>query len=191
MQITNFISNLAMPMIILLILIYGVKEKNKVFDTFLDGVKEGIETTFSIFPTLIGLFVAIGALRSSGVLDLIINLASPVLNMVHFPSELMPLAMLRPISGSASIAVATDIMKNCGVDSLVGMMASTIMGSTETTLYTIAIYTSVVKIKKTRGVLIAALVGDVVRNVDFCSILSNFVVKKLLTNEIKCSIIIT
>ena len=94
MQITNFISNLAMPMIILLIVIYGVKEKNKVFDTFLDGVKEGIETTFSIFPTLIGLFVAIGALRSSGVLDLIINLASPVLNMVHFPSELMPLAML-------------------------------------------------------------------------------------------------
>ena len=159
MQITNFISNLAMPMIILLIVIYGVKEKNKVFDTFLDGVKEGIETTFT---TLIGLFVAIGALRSSGVLDLIINLASPVLNMAHFPSELMPLAMLRPISGSASIAVATDIMKNCGVDSLVGMMASTIMGSTETTLYTIAIYTSCIKVRKTRYIIVASLIADVV-----------------------------
>ena len=101
MQITNFISNLAMPMIILLIVIYGVKEKNKVFDTFLDGVKEGIETTFSIFPTLIGLFVAIGALRSSGVLDLIINLASPVLNMVHFPSEQTELK-LKLTSSSAS-----------------------------------------------------------------------------------------
>lgn len=82
-------------------------------------------------------------------------------------------------------------MKKYGVDSNIGLIVSTIMGSTETTLYTIAIYTSVVKIKKTRGVLIAALVGDVVRNVDFCGILSNFVVKKLLTNEIKCSMIIT
>ena len=82
--------------------------------------------------------------------------------MVHFPSELMPLAMLRPISGSASIAVATDIMKNCGVDSLVGMMASTIMGSTETTLYTIAIYTSCIKVRKTRYIIVASLIADVV-----------------------------
>lgn len=162
MQTINFISNLAMPMIILLIVIYGLKEKNKVFDTFLDGAKEGIETTLSILPTLIGLFVAIGALRSSGVLEIIIHLANPILNILHFPSELMPLAILRPISGSSSIAVATDIMKNCGVDSLIGMMASTIMGSTETTLYTIAIYTSCVKIKKTRYILLAALAADIV-----------------------------
>ena len=82
-------------------------------------------------------------------------------------------------------------MKEYGVDSNIGIIASTIMGSTETTLYTIAIYTSVVKIKKTRGILFAALMGDVVRNVDFCSILSIFVVKKLLTNVKKCSIIYT
>ena len=150
MKIINFVSNLAMPLIILMIIIYGLKEKNKVFDIFLEGAKEGIETTLSIFPTLIGLFVAIGALRNSGVLDLIINVVNPILSVIHFPSELMPLAMLRPISGSSSIAIATDIMKNCGVDSNIGIMASTIMGSTETTLYTIAIYTSCVKIKKTR-----------------------------------------
>ena len=151
MKLINFISNLAMPMIILLIVIYGLKEKNKIFDTFLDGAKEGIETTLNILPTLIGLFVAIGALRSSGVLELITYLTNPILNIFHFPSELMPLALLRPISGSSSIAVATDIMKNCGVDSLIGMMASTIMGSTETTLYTIAIYTSCVKVKNKGG----------------------------------------
>ena len=162
MQVINFISIIAMPMIILVIVMYGVKEKNKVFDTFLDGAKEGIKTTISILPTLIGLFVAIGALRSSGVLDIIINIASPVLNIINFPSELMPLTILRPISGSGSIAVATDIMKNCGVDSLIGKIASTIMGSTETTLYTIAVYTSYVKIKKTRGVLGAALIADIV-----------------------------
>ena len=107
------------------------------------------------------MFLAIGVLRSSGVLDFIIKLSSPILEIFNFPSELMPLAILRPISGSASIAVATDIMKQAGVDSLIGNIASTIMGSTETTLYTIAIYTSCIKIKKTRFILIAALTADI------------------------------
>ena len=162
MKIINFLSNVAMPMVILLIIMYGLREKNKVFDTFLEGAKEGIKTTLSILPTLIGLFLAIGALRSSGVLELIINISSPILDILNFPSELMPLAILRPISGSGSIAVATDIMKNCGVDSLIGNIASTILGSTETTLYTIAVYTSCIKIKKTRYILIAALAADIV-----------------------------
>lgn len=175
MKLVNFISNLAMPAIILLIVMYGVKEKNKVFDTFLEGAKEGIETTVNIFPTLVGLFVAIGALRSSGILDMIINIINPILMIIDFPSELVPLALLRPISGSSSIAVATDIMKNCGVDSLFGIMASTIMGSTETTLYTIAIYTSCIKVKNTRLVLVAALTADVIgmlTSVAICRILS-------------------
>ena len=175
MKLVNFISNLAMPAIILLIVMYGVKEKNKVFDTFLEGAKEGIETTVNVFPTLIGLFVAIGALRSSGILDMIINIINPILMIIDFPSELVPLALLRPISGSSSIAVATDIMKNCGVASLFGIMASTIMGSTETTLYTIAIYTSCIKVKNTRLVLVAALTADIIgmlTSVVVCRILS-------------------
>lgn len=175
MQMVSFISNLAMPLIILMIVIYGLVEKNKVFDDFIEGAKEGIEIVFSILPTLIGLFVAIGALRNSGILDIIIRFITPLLNVIHFPSEIMPLAMLRPISGSGSIAVATDIMKNYGVDSTIGMIASTIMGSTETTLYTIAIYTSCVKIKKTRFVLLASLVADVVGilvSVVICRIMS-------------------
>ena len=89
-------------------------------------------------------------------------MATPILGFIKFPSELMPLALLRPISGSGSVAIATDIMKNFGVDTAIGMMASTIMGSTETTLYTIAIYTSCIKVKKTRGILIAALTADIV-----------------------------
>lgn len=161
MQVINFFSNLAMPMVIFFIVLYGVTEKVKVFDNFLEGAKEGIKTTFSILPTLVGLFLAIGALRSSGILDLIIKITSPILEIFNFPSELMPLAILRPISGSASIAVATDIMKQAGVDSLIGNIASTIMGSTETTLYTIAIYTSCIKIKKTRFILLAALTADI------------------------------
>ena len=155
MNFINFISNLAMPMVILFIILYGISEKDNVFDSFIDGCKDGIEMTFNILPTLIGLFVAISSLRSSGVLELIIN-------FLNFPPEVMPLALLRPISGSASIAVATDIMKNYGVDSLIGNIASIIMGSTETTLYTIAVYTSCIKIKKTRFILLAALGADII-----------------------------
>lgn len=161
-DIINFISNLAMPLIILIIVFYGFLEKKEVFDKFLEGAKDGIKIVVNIFPTLIGLFLAVGALRSSGIIDILIKLIAPILNIVNFPSEIMPLAILRPISGSSSIAIATDIMKNLGVDSQIGIMASVIMGATETTLYTIAVYSSSVKIKKTRFVLIASLAADVV-----------------------------
>ncbi len=162
MTAINYLSNLAIPFTILIILTYGLIEKNKVFDTFLDGAKEGIEIVVKIFPTLIGLFVAIGALRYSGILDFIIKLICPIISFLGIPTEIMPLAILRPISGSASIAIGSDIMTQYGVDSKLGLIASTIMGSTETTLYTIAVYTSVVGVKKTRFVLAAALIGDLI-----------------------------
>ena len=162
MNIINYISAAAVPIIIIIIIAYGILEKNKVYDTFVEGAKEGIEVVVNIFPTLIGVFIAVGALRSSGILDLIINIISPITNIFKIPSEIMPLALVRPISGSASIAVATDIMTKFGVDSNIGLIASTIMGSTETTLYTIAIYTSCVGIKKIRFVLAAALIADFV-----------------------------
>ena len=160
-NVINYISEAAMPIIILLIIMYGLKEKNKVFDTFLVGAKEGIEIVFKMFPTLIGIFLAVGALRSSGIIDLIVNCISPITNLLEIPSQIIPLAILRPISGSASMAVAVDIMQNYGVDTLIGIISSTIMGSTETTFYTIAIYTSCVGIKKTRGILFAALAADI------------------------------
>jgi len=162
MKIINFLSSLAIPFVIVLILLYALIEKNKVFDLFLDGAKEGMGIVIKIFPTLIGLFVAIGMLRSSGILDYIIKTIYPIVNYLGIPTEIMPLAILRPISGSASIAIGSDIMMKYGVDSKIGLIASTIMGSTETTFYTIAIYTSVVGIKKTRFVLMAALIGDIV-----------------------------
>ena len=98
MTVINYLSNLAIPITILLILVYGLIERNKVFDTFLDGAKEGVEIVAKLFPTLIGLFVAIGALRSSGVIDFIIKLISPLVNFFNIPTEIMPLAILRPIS---------------------------------------------------------------------------------------------
>lgn len=183
MNFINYISSAAIPIIMAIIIIYGLLEKNKVYDTFVDGAKEGIEIVVKLFPTLLGIFVAVGALRSSGVLDFIINFISPITNVFNIPSEIMPLALVRPISGSASTAVATDIMTKFGVDSKIGLIASTIMGSTETTFYTIAIYTSCVGIKKTKFVLAAALIGDLIRNTDFCNNLGIFVVKFFLTNK--------
>ena len=143
----NYFSNLAIPLIFLLILFYGIIEKKQVFDIFLEGAKEGIQIAINIFPTLIGLFVAIGALRSSGVLDFLINLLTPIINFIGFPKEIMPLAILRRISGSASIAIGTD-------------------------------YSSAVKIKNTRFVLWAALIGDIIRNYCICRFLADYVVKK-------------
>lgn len=175
MQIINYISTISIPIIIFIIVANGIIEKQNVFDIFLQGVKEGFRIITGVFPTLIGLFVAIGALRSSGIMDLAINMLNPLTNFLLIPKEILPLAILRPISGSASTAVAIDIMKTYGVDSLIGKIASTLMGSTETTIYIIAIYTSVVKIKKTKGVLLPGLIGDIVGmaiSVVICRILS-------------------
>lgn len=160
MKIINYISIIAMPLVILIIVCEAFREKISIFDIFLKGAVEGVEISLKIFPTLIGLFFAIGMLRSSGIIDFIIKLITPILDFAHFPNQVVPLAMLRPISGSASMAVATDIIKSNGVDSFVGIVAAVIMGSTETTLYTIAVYTSCVNIKNTRGVLLAALAAD-------------------------------
>ncbi len=174
-NIINYISSAAIPVIIIIIIGYGLKEKVKVFDIFLDGAKEGIEIVFRMIPTLIGIFLAVGALRYSGIIDMIVNLITPITNLLELPSQIMPLALLRPISGSASMAIAVDIMKNYGVDTLTGIITSTIMGSTETTFYTIAIYTSCVGIKKTRGILLAALAADVagmIASTIICRILS-------------------
>lgn len=150
---------------------FSVKENKNSVDIFIDGAKNGVKTVINLFPTLLCLFVAIGALRTSGVIDGIINLIKPIVSLFNFPIEVLPLAILRPISGSASMAIATDIMTNFGVDTKIGLIASTIMGSTETTLYTIAVYTSCIKVKNTRFVLWTALFADLVG-----ILVSNFII---------------
>ena len=160
MKIVNYISTIAVPVVIIIIVIYGIADKKKVYDIFVEGATEGMSIVIKIFPTLLGIFLAVGVLRSSGLLEIITRAVSVFTNKVGFPSEVMPLAMLRPIYGSASLAVATDIMKTYGVDSKIGLITSTIMGSTETTFYTIAIYTGSIGVKKIRFVLVAALIAD-------------------------------
>lgn len=144
-----------------MLFLYGLREKKNVFDLFIKGATKGIEITVKIFPTLIGLFFAIGLLNNSGVINFCVQLVSPLLDCFKIPKEILPLAILRPISGSASMAVAMEILKENGVDSIVGLIVCVIMGATETTLYTIAIYTSAIKVKETRHILIASLMADI------------------------------
>ena len=162
MKIINYVSTISIPLIIATVVLVGVREKKKVYDIFVEGVRDGTKIVVNLFPTLLAIFIAVGMLRNSGILESFINITSFLTEALNFPKEIVPLAILRPISGSASMAVAVDIMKNYGVDSRIGLIASTIMGSTETTFYTIAVYTSAVKIKKTRFVLFAALMADFV-----------------------------
>lgn len=158
----NSIISGSVPFLIFFIVIISFKEKRKTFEDFLIGAKNGIEILFDIFPTLIGLFVAINMLRVSGVINFIAEIFAPILSFVGIPSEILPLAILRPISGSSTIAVATELMKQYGVDSKLGLIISTIMGSTETTIYTISIYTRGKNYKNTWKVLVVGLLGDLI-----------------------------
>lgn len=156
------ISIYAIPAIFLIILSAGIFKNIKVYDAFIEGAKEGIATVLRIVPSLVGLMVAVGVFRASGALDLIISAVEPVTSRLGIPSQALPLALLRPISGSASLALVSDIIKVNGPDSFVGRVVSTMMGSTETIFYTLAVYFGAVGIKNIRFTLLAALIADVV-----------------------------
>ena len=154
------ISTFAVPLVILFILAYGLVKRVNIYTLFLEGCAEGLKTVVSIIAPLVAIFVAIGMFRESGGLNLITTLAKPITNLFGFPEELLPFAALRPISGSGSLALATDLFKQYGTDSFAGRCASVLMGSTETTLYAIAVYFGAIGIKNTKYTLKAALLAD-------------------------------
>ncbi|MGE5472797.1 MAG: spore maturation protein [Ignavibacteriales bacterium] len=162
MNVLNFISVSAIPAVVMLIVVIGIMNRVEVFDSFTEGAKEGIATTVRIIPPLVGLMVAVGVFRASGALDILIKLVAPFFNFIGIPSEILTLALVRPISGSAALAVVADIMKIFGTDSFIGLVACTIMGSTETIFYTLTVYYGSVGIKKIKYTLYAALIADTV-----------------------------
>ncbi len=168
------ISDYAIATIFLVILSTGVLKEIKVYDAFIEGAKEGVTTVVKIIPPLVGLLVAVAVFRASGALDLLIHAFSPIASIFGIPSEALPLAFLRPISGSASLALVSDIMKTHGPDSFIGRVVSTMMGSTETIFYTLAVYFGSVGIKNIRFTIAAALIADavsVLASVWICSIM--------------------
>lgn len=154
------ISSIIVPLIVSIVLFIGLKEKIKVYDTFIEGAKEGIKTAVKLFPTLIGIFIGVNMLRSSGLIDFFVSIISKFTNTLSIASEILPLALIKPISGSAAIAVGTDIMATFGADSKLGMLAATIMGASETTFYVIALYMSQVKTNNSRKIIIPAILAD-------------------------------
>lgn len=149
-----------MPIIMSLIVISGLVKKQPVFNCFLEGAKDGIETMFSIAPSLIGLITAIGMLKASGALSMLTDFLSPVTSFIGFPDEVTPLLLLRPISGSGSLAVLNQIIEDNGADSFAARVASVMTGSTETTFYCISVYFGAVGVKKTLYTIPSAILGD-------------------------------
>lgn len=160
MKIISFLGNSSTIVIIGTILIFGILEKKNVFALFTDGVKKGAKIILELFPTLIGLFVAVGMLSSSGVIEFISDKIYIILKDIIVFKEIIPLAVLRPISGSTAMAVGIDVMQKVGVDSGIGKIAACIMGASETTIYVIAIYGSKLKNKKLKPIMYIGLIAD-------------------------------
>ncbi len=157
----NSISVFAVPVMIVGIVAYGLSKRINVYESFVEGAKSGLESTFQIVAPLVGLLVGITMLRSSGAMDILAKILSPVTSFFDVPADVLPLAFLRPVSGSGSIAIVNDIFKNLGPDSPAGKIASVMMGSTETTFYTIAVYFGAVGIKSVQHTVKSALAADI------------------------------
>lgn len=162
MKAIEYISYISIPLMILMILLSAWRQKKDSYDLFLDGAKDGLKIIIRIFPTMLGIFIAINLFKVTGAMQILINLISPATSLLGIPSEIVPLGIMSSISGGASIGILSDTLETYGVDSVIGNIASTILGSSETTLYVIAIYTSSVAIKNTRGMLKISLICDLV-----------------------------
>jgi spore maturation protein B len=156
------ISLWAIPVMLVLIPLAGLLRNVKVYDVFIEGAKEGFDVAVKIIPFLVGILVAIGMFRGSGAMELLTSALRPLATATGFPAELAPLAILRSLTGSGSLAFTTDLIKTYGPDSLLGRTAATMYGSTETTFYVLAVYFGAVGVRRTRHAVPAALVGDVV-----------------------------
>lgn len=154
-------SNWLIPGIFLVIVVYAAVGGIDVFETFLQGAKEGLQTVANMFPSLLILMAAVSIFKASGALELLVSALQPMASFVGMPKDVLPLVLLRPLSGSGALVVFQDILKNAGADSFVGRTASVLMGSTETTFYTIALYYGAAKITKTRHTIPSAAVADI------------------------------
>lgn len=142
------VSNMIIPLLILSVLLYGTYKKVPTYEAFVEGGKEGVSMAVSLLPFLLGMLVSITIFRASGAFDAFVHLLEPILSIFHIPPDIVPLALTRPISGTASLGVATDIIQNEGPDSFLGKLASTMQGSTDTTLYVLTVYFGAVQIKE-------------------------------------------
>jgi len=173
MKLLLFLSDAIIPILIFLIVGYGLLAKQNIYDDFIEGAKDGFHTVIQIMPTLIGLMIGVGVLRASGFLDFFSSLIAPITKNIGFPSELVPVTIVKMFSSSAATGLVLDIFKEYGPDSLFGKITSIMMSSTETIFYTMSVYFMAVKVRKSRWTLAGALLatlGGVITSVILGSI---------------------
>ena len=153
-------SDFVIPVFIALIMIIGLAKRVDVFSEFTDGAKENLKSAFDVLPALIALMTAIGMFKASGGLEIISSAIAPLTEFLGFPRECIPLALIRPVSGSGALAVFESILTEVSPDSFAGRVASVVIGSTETTFYTIAVYYGITKVKKTKHAIASSLTAD-------------------------------
>ncbi len=159
-NVINGISAIAIPLLLLTIAIYGYRKKIKVYEAFTEGAKEGFDVGVRIIPYLVAILAAIGAFRSSGALDLLTSLLAPITSSIGMPADVIPMALMRPLSGSGALGIATELINQFGPESLPARMAAVMEGSTETTFYILAVYFGSVGVTRSRHALPAALTAD-------------------------------
>jgi len=160
-NIIQIVSTLAIPMLIFIFIGYGAIKKVKIYETFVEGAKEGFDVAVRIIPYLVAMLVAIGIFRAGGAMEMLIYALTPLTNLIGMPAEALPMAIMRPLSGSGSLGIMAEIIATHGPDSFIGILVSTFFGSTETTFYVIAVYFGAVNIRKTRHALAAGLLADI------------------------------
>jgi spore maturation protein B len=159
-RIVDSVSRLSIPLLLSAFPLYAALRHVKVYEEFVDGAKEGFDVAIRIIPYLVAMLVAIGMFRAAGGIEMFARLFKPVLDFVHFPTELLPMALVRPLSGSGTLGLFTELVKQHGADSLLARTAGTIYGSTETTFYVVAVYFGSVNIRRTRHAIPAGLIAD-------------------------------
>ena len=156
----NLISKIIIPLFVLLIIINGVRKKINIYDAFLEGAKEGLIMVFHIAPTVIAMVFAVNIFLDSQFIEGILGFLKPFFDFIHVSIDILPMALLRPISGTASLAIMNDIFVNFGPDSFIGRLASTLQGCTDTTIYVLALYFGSIKVVKTKYALPVGLFAD-------------------------------
>ncbi len=158
----NYIANLIIPIMVLFIIVYGVKHKVNVYDEFLNGATESFEMVLKIFPCLLAMILGINIFLKSGIVELLYNVINPFFKLINIPTQIFPMIIMRPISGTSTLAILNDLFKTYGPDSFIGRLASIIQGSTDTTFYVLTLYFGSIGIKKIRYSMIAGLFADFV-----------------------------
>ncbi|MDV4150172.1 spore maturation protein [Clostridium sp. AL.422] len=171
----QYITKSIIPIIVVIILTYGMFKGRKVYEWFVEGAKEGLKVCLNIFPYLLAMIIAVNIFREAKLLDILNNMISPISSLIGLPKEIIPLVLVKPLSGSGAVGILTDIVKTYGPDSYIGLIASVIMGTTETIFYTVTVYFGAIQIKKIRHTVWAAVLADLT-----AIIVSIFLVSRLL-----------